>query len=154
MLKEQPIIDAKYIIEKFEGKGGWHFVQLPEIAMNKEARFGWVRVKGDVDGYELNQYNLMPMGNGKLFLPLKSQLRKAIKKHVGDTVHVKLYIDKSPYKIPEEIIACLAVEPKAYEMFLQLTDNQQKKYVDWIYEAKQESTKEKRIIELIEQLIE
>jgi hypothetical protein len=148
-----PLIDAHYVIEKFEGKGGWHFVQLPEIAMNKEARFGWVRVRGEVDGYELKQYNLMPMGNGKLFLPLKAQLRKAIKKQVGDSVHVKLFLDNSPYKIPDEIVACLEVEPKAYQAFLQLSDNQQKSYIDWIYEAKQEMTKEKRIIDLIEQLI-
>lgn len=153
MNKENPLIDADFVIEKFEGKGAWHFVQLPEIAMNKEARFGWVRVKGDVEGYELKQYNLMPMGNGRLFLPLKAQMRKAIKKQVGDTVHVRLYLDNSPYKVPEEIVACLEVEPKALRVFLQLSESQQKKNIDWIYEAKQESTKEKRIVEMIEQLI-
>ena len=45
-MKEQiPLVDKKYLLEKFKGKGGWTFVRIPEIPQNKNTAFGWVRVR-------------------------------------------------------------------------------------------------------------
>jgi hypothetical protein len=62
-------------MENFPGKGGWTFVQIPEVMQNKDNPFGWVKVRGFIDDYEINHYNLQPMGNGNLFLPIKSEIR-------------------------------------------------------------------------------
>lgn len=92
----------------------------------------------------------MPMGNGKLFLPVKAAIRKKIKKEAGDWVRVKLFIDKTPTEIPEEIIECFKNEPpKVYETFLSFTEGEQKAYIDWIYEAKKEDTKVERIVAMM-----
>jgi hypothetical protein len=64
------------VLEKIPGKGGWTYVVINEIAPDKRAKFGWVKVRGSIDDYELNQYKLMPMGNGKLFLPVRAEIRK------------------------------------------------------------------------------
>lgn len=80
----QPLTDKAYLLEKFPGKGGWTYAAIPEIAPDKHAHFGWVRVKGTIDGYKIKGFHLMPMGNGKLFLPVKSEIRKKIKKQAGD----------------------------------------------------------------------
>lgn len=40
------------------------------------------------------------MGNGKLFLPVKAEIRKKIKKAEGDKVHVILYPDNEPLEVP------------------------------------------------------
>ncbi|MEM7575589.1 MAG: YdeI/OmpD-associated family protein [Bacteroidota bacterium] len=153
MSKQAPLVDDIYLLEKFPGKGGWIYATIPEIAQNPEAPFGWVKVKGSIDGYPLKQYKLMPMGNGQLFLPVKAAIRKQIKKEAGDWVHIVLSLDDSKLEIPQEIIDCFQQEPtEVHEAFKALNEGQQKTYLDWIYAAKREETKAQRIVEMMDQL--
>ncbi len=94
----------------------------------------------------------MPMGNGKLFLPVKSEIRKKIKKVAGDSVHVILYPDHEPLEIPAEMTDCLKEAPKAYAFFNSLSEGEQKQYKDWVYSAKKEETREDRMAKTIERL--
>lgn len=64
---EKPLVDREYTLEKFPGKGGWTYAVIPEILQNKHSPFGWVKVKGRIDHFEIKNYKLMPMGNGSLF---------------------------------------------------------------------------------------
>jgi hypothetical protein len=152
MKTEKPLVNKKYLLEKFPGKGGWTFAKIPEIVKDKHAHFGWVRVKGTVDGYEIRAYHLMPMDNGSLFLPVKAEIRKKIKKQAGDYVHVTLYLDNLPTEIPEELKLCLQDEPKLYETFLSFRDSERKAYIDWIYSAKKDATKIERMAKMIKRL--
>ncbi|WP_423129795.1 YdeI/OmpD-associated family protein [Gaoshiqia sp. Z1-71] len=149
---EKPLVNNKYILEKFPGKGGWTYAAIPEIRPDKKAPFGWIKVKGQIDGFAIKSYHLMPMGNGQLFLPVKAEIRKKIGKKEGDRVHVVLYRDTTPVEIPEELLTCLRDEPEAYEAFLSCTDGEKKAVVDWIYSAKQEGTKVERIAKTINKL--
>ncbi|MCR9251413.1 MAG: YdeI/OmpD-associated family protein [bacterium] len=147
------LVNGQYLLQKFPGKGGWTYAAIPEITQNKNNPFGWVKVKGSIDGYELKQYKLMPMGEGRLFLPVKAAIRKVIKKEAGDFVNIVLALDESPIEIPEEIIECFKNEPqRVYESFLNLTEGQQKTYIDWIYEAKTDETKVERIARIMKEL--
>jgi hypothetical protein len=49
----KPLINKNYTLEKFPGKGGWTFARIPEIVKDKKNAFGWVRVKGSIDGFEI-----------------------------------------------------------------------------------------------------
>ncbi len=150
---EKPLVDSEYLLQKFPGKGGWTFVEIPEVLQNKNNPFGWVKVKGSIDGFELKQYKLMPMGKGKLFLPVKSTIRRKINKQQGDYVHIILFLDNSLIKIPEEILECFETEPtNLLETFLNYTDGEKKAYLDWIYEAKTDETKANRILRMIDRL--
>lgn len=140
-MMEEPLINKEYLLEKFPGKGGWTFAVIPEIIQDKKAPFGWVKVRGSIDDYEFKNYKLMPMGNGKLFLPLKAAVRKQIKKEAGDYVKVILYKDDSPIEIPDELVVCLKDEPLAYETFVKLKEGEQKAFIDWIYSVKKDETK-------------
>lgn len=144
-----PLVDKKYTLHKYPGKGGWIYAVIEEIAPDKKAKFGWVQVSGTIDGFELNRYKLMPMGNGKLFLPVRAEIRKAIGKTAGDSIHVILYADNSAIEIPEEFLLCLDDEPVAKKFFFSLTESEQSFYIKWIYSAKQEATKTKRMAETI-----
>ncbi len=145
----------KTLLKKFPGKGGWTYAEVPEIPQDKKAPFGWVKVKGFIDDYEIKQYKLMPMGNGKLFLPVKAAIRKRIKKEAGDYVTITLEKDESPLDIPEEITLCFEGESrKTYEAFINATEGKQKAWLDWIYAAKKEETKVKRILKMIQELKE
>ena len=86
----KPLVNKKYLLEKYPGKGGWTYARIPEILQDKNTPFGWVKVMGSIDGYEIKNYHLMPMGNGQLFLPVKAAIRKKIGKETGDWVQVVL----------------------------------------------------------------
>ena len=146
------IVDKKFKIKKKAGKGGWSYVVLTGIPASLRSPLGLVRVKGFVDTYELRQFNLLPMKNGSMLLPLKAPLRKAIKKKEGDSVRVTLFVDKSPVETPEEILDSLADSPRAYEFFLKLSDSNKKYYIDWIEDAKKIETKAARIVKMIKLL--
>lgn len=151
--KEKPLVNKKYLLQKYPGKGGWTYAEIPEILQNKNNPFGWVKVKGSIDGFELKNYKLMPMGNGKLFLPVKAQIRKQIKKEAGDSVQVILFADDSRYEIPNEILECFQNEPnKISKVFFNFSEGEQKAYIDWIYEAKTLKTKTQRIVTMMERL--
>lgn len=153
MNPEKPSIDADYLLEKFPGKGGWTFARIPEIAQNKHTPFGWVTVSGSVDGYALRHIKLMPMGDGTLFLPIKAQIRKAIRKQAGNWVRVVLSPDLLPTEIPDELMACFELEdPAVLRRFQALPAFERNIHLDRIYTAKSEAEKVERIAELMRQM--
>jgi hypothetical protein len=152
MTEEKPIIDQLYLLQKFPGKGGWTFALIPEIPMEKRFPFGWMKVRGSIDNYILEHYKLMPDGKGHLFLPVKSEIRKFIKKEAGDWVRIILFEDHSSKQIPEEILDCLKVAPLALTRFHELPEWEQKYYMDSIIEAKKQDTKVERIVKMIDRL--
>ena len=95
----------------------------------------------------------MPKGDGQLFMPVKAEIRKKIKKEAGDWVQVILYADNTPQEAPEELLLCLQDEPAAYGNFLKCTDRERKTIIDWIYSAKSEETKVERIAQTIRKLL-
>jgi Bacteriocin-protection, YdeI or OmpD-Associated/Domain of unknown function (DUF1905) len=152
MPRDKPIINKEHLLQKFPGKGGWTYTVIEGIPQNKKVKFGWVQVSGSIDGFELKQYKLMPMSNGQLFLPVRAEIRKKIKKQAGDIVHVLLYIDNSPTEAPQEFLVCLQEDSKANRFFKQLSDSEKKIYIDWIYDAKKEETKIERMAQTINRL--
>ncbi len=153
MPPEKPLVSAVYLLKKFPGKGGWTYAEIPEVLQNKHNPFGWVKVRGSIDDYELKHYKLMPMGEGRLFLPVKAAIRKKIHKEAGDAVLITLYSDEMPLEIPEEIVECFQTEsPRVYETFLAFTEGERKAYLDWIYSAKTDETRVKRIAGMMERL--
>ena len=95
----------------------------------------------------------MPMGNGTLFLAVRAEIRKKIKKNEGDMIHVILYPDNEPLKVPEEMMACLKDEPSAWNFFRSLSESEQKFYIQWIYSAKRDQTKINRLAETVNRLV-
>jgi hypothetical protein len=150
---EKPLVNKSYLLEKYPGKGGWTYAAIPEVWQDKKAPFGWVKVKGSIDGFEIKNYRLMPMGNGKLFLPVKSEIRKKIRKKEGDTVKVTLYADNEPLEIPADFLTCLKDEPDAEKTFFSFPEGEQKTYINWIYSAKKEETKIDRMAKTIDRLL-
>jgi len=148
----KPLVNKEIRLEKYPGKGGWTYARIPEIKMGKDTPFGWVKVRGSIDGYEIKKYHLMPMGNGMLFIPVKAAIRKSIKKGEGDYVHIILYPDHEPLDIPEEMLLCLADEPEALQFFNTLSESEKKYYIDWVYSAKKEETKINRLATTVNRL--
>ena len=149
---ENPLIHKKYKLEKFPGKGGWTYVRIPDILPDKKKPFGWLKVKGSIDSYELINYRLAPMGKGGLFLPVKAAIRKIIGKQEGDWAEAILFANNDPLQIPIEFIECLRDEPDAYKHFHNFSEAEQKKYIDWIYGSKKETTRIDRMANAINKI--
>ena len=151
-VNEKPLVNKQYLLEKLSCKGGWTYAIISEIPPDKKAPFGWVKVKGSIDGFEISKYHLMPSGEGTLMLFVKSEIRKKIKKQGGDYVHVILYPDNEPLEVPEELLLCLQEDAEALQFFNSLNESEQHRYVKWIYSAKTEQTKVDRIAKTLDKL--
>jgi len=142
-------------MHRMAGKGGWTYVLVPKIMQDEKRPFNYVKVKGTIDGYEISKMNLMPMSRIEHhFLPVKSEIRKAIGKEAGAMVKVVLYHDADPQEIPAEMLECLQDEPKAMKFFNQLRESEKKYYIQWVYGAKKEETRINRMATAINRMSE
>lgn len=146
-------MNTERILQKFSGKGGWTYVDTPEIAMDKHAPFGWVRVSGTIDNHPLERVKLMPKGDGTLFLPVNAHVRKAIGKQAGDQVHLMLSSIPPTDNIPEDLLECFRNEPPALlETFHALNTFQQNIYLEHINDAPTMEIRADRIVNLLNEL--
>lgn len=145
----KPLIDKKYLLHKYPGKGGWTYAIIKGLVKGKG---GTLQVMGAIDDHTISKYHLMSLGNGDMMLPVKAEIRKKIKKEAGDTVHVTLYADDTPLEIPGEFLMCLHDEPGADAFFNKLSESERKYYIEWIYSAKKEETKASRMATAINRL--
>jgi len=149
---EEPLVNRPYLFEKCPETNGWVYTIIPEILPDKKAPFGWVKVRGSIDGFEIRKYHLMPSGKGTLMLFVKSEIRKKIKKQAGDYVHVILYSDNEPLEAPKEFLLCLQDDTEALKFFNSLNESEKHSYVKWIYSAKTDETKIERMAKSIDKL--
>ena len=103
-----PLVDKQFLIEKRAAQSGfdmsnWTLVIIPDIPSEYKDRGGTIRVRGFIDSYELKQYNLLPMKDQRMFLPLNAAVRKKIGKKEGDYVQVVLdFLKKVDTKISQK----------------------------------------------------
>ena len=152
----KPLVDREYLLEKMDCKASWTYTVIPEIAPDPHTPFGFVRVRGTIDGVPISNYHLMPgeKGSGVVFLSVKADLRRKIKKGAGDTIHVTLWRDDNPPEVPGELRLCIEGDPAAAEFFDSLTESQRQAYVRWVYSAKTEKTKIERMAKSVAALAE
>lgn len=152
-IENSPLVKGDFVMEKFPDKGGWTFARLPAVKPDKKAPFGWRIVHGSIDHVPLHNYKLMPMGDGSLFLPVKSKIRQQISKQAGDQVHIILYEEAPAEGLNEELMACLELFPGTIEAFEKLKAFERRSILSGIYYAKDERDKELKINALVDLLL-
>ena len=138
-----PLCDADITLEKFPGKGGWTYAPLPATATVPKGWFNMARVSGYIDEYALENASLMSMGQGRLFLPVRADIRQRLGKQAGDTVRLVLYLSQPAATVPSvteaDVRACLADVPGALAGFEALPTSQQAAWLAWITAAPSEA---------------
>jgi hypothetical protein len=147
-----PIFKGKLVIQKFEGKGGWHYIAIPKLSSTPGKPFGMRVVKGKIDSITFAEKRLMPIGDGKLMLPLDANTRKQLGKKVNDSIVVELYDTIVNVIIPKELEDCLALEPSKASIFYKLPPSHKRQWINYIYESKKEETRANRIIKMLDSL--
>jgi hypothetical protein len=153
------MIEFKTMILQFGEMGektGWRYVEIPaDLAQemkpgNKKA----FRVRGFVDLFPISGFALMPMGDGKFIMPLKAEIRKAIRKESGAMVAIKLE-EHIGFKVetPADLQDCFDFDPEAQTQFETLAMSHRNYFIKWIESAKTDETRAKRIINTVNAML-
>src|ERR1043165_2623745 len=136
MFMQNVLFDGDIVLQKMQMKGGWTYALLPEVVKGGKNGFGWTKLNASIDGYEMNNASLMPIKGGRLFLAMKAEIRKQIKKEAGDTVRIQLFGNKAPDAVTEaDFHEALSDEPTALENYNGFPKKEQKAYLTWIFSA-------------------
>jgi len=152
------MIECKADIFKFGPQGektGWVCISIPKKVaekLNPGVKKSF-RIKGFIDDYKIKAKALLPMGDGDFILPLKADIRKALRKNIGNSVTLKIAVDHAAITLNEDLMACLAEEPEAETFFNTLAMGHRKYFSNWIDSAKTEQTKTKRIANTVNAML-
>lgn len=153
------MIKFEAIILQFAEQGektGWSYIAVPahlaaQIKPNNKKSF---RVKGKLDNFSFFGIALMPMGDGDFIMPLKQEVRKAIRKNAGAMLHVVLEEDKEfKIDIPDDLQECFDFEPDAFDFFNSLPKSHRNYFIKWITDAKTTETRAKRIVNTVNAML-
>jgi hypothetical protein len=149
------MIEFKAEIERFAEMGektGWSYIFLPAALANslKENCKKSFRVKGKLDNISIEGVATVPMGDGDFIIALKASLRKQLRKEVGALLTVQIEEDRNfKIELPEDLELCLSDEKELLQNFLKLPKSHQNWYINWLNAAKTESTRTKRIVNIV-----
>jgi hypothetical protein len=132
-------------------KTGWSYIRVPAALAEKlmPGNRKSFRVKGRLDGLDIEKMALLPMGEGDFIMALKAGIRKTLRKQKGDSLRVELEVDKAVIKPPKDLMECLADEPEALAYFKTLPKSHQNYFGNWVREAKTDGTRTKRLASVV-----
>jgi hypothetical protein len=132
--------------------GGGAFVEVP---FDVEEAFGSKkpRVKALIEGVPYRGLLVRMGGEHHILIVLKG-IREQIGRTFGDKIKVVVEADSEPrvIEVPKELMALFKKEKEAKKFFNELSYTHQKEYVQWINEAKQDETRQRRVTKTIEML--
>ncbi len=108
-----------------------------------------VRTKGTINGYPYGSLCFMPLGDGTHYLAIKKEIRKAIRKDVGDTVEIIFEQDNAELEIPDELKEAFEASPEAKMLFDSYSYSAKKYYTEHVSEAKRQEIKDKRAADAV-----
>ena len=132
--------------------GSGAFVKIPYDIEKAYGTKGQVKVKATFDGHEYRG-SIANMGEGHILIVLKD-IRKAIGKDIGDTVHVVVEkdVDSRTIEVPHILQKALEENPHCKEFYNSLSFTNRKEYANWVGSAKRAETQQKRVKHTIEKL--
>lgn len=112
------------------------------------------RVSVSLNGYSF-QTSLGTM-SGQILIPVSAAVRSAAGIEAGDQLAVEIELATEPAQVavPDDLRAALAAEPDAHAFFDGLTASQKRGYTDWIEQAKQPETRQRRVAQSLDALRE
>lgn len=88
ILIENQILKLQYK----KGNGAWTYHLVIPNTADIYGKWGFLKVSGFIDDYELKEMNLAPRKNLDKIISINKEIRNAIGKSSGDSVTVTLYL--------------------------------------------------------------
>lgn len=112
-----------------------------------------VNVCGTIDGTPFHA-TLTPYG-GKHIMGVTQNIRSAIGKAIGDSVHLIMEADDEPrgLDIPEDLIWALDANEQAKAKFNKFALSHRMAYIEWIDGARKPETRQRRIEQAIDMIV-
>ena len=143
-------------IVKFDfGKAFYSVVYAPRSVVSQIdfAKSKRLRIDGEINGIRI-EAALMP-AKGKWYIMVSKKLQKLLGLSVGDTVSVSFDIaDQDAITVPLELQFALAANDMAREVWDSWTPGKRRGYCYRVDSAKMSETRERRVEEVIEMLLE
>jgi hypothetical protein len=141
------------VLIKPETVGTWTFFIIPFKVEEVFGQKNHVKVKGTINGIEFRS-SLTPRGDGNHYMVVSKLLQEMAGITRGDVIHVVMETDTEErlVEVPELIQLVFKENEEAGRTFEKLSYTRRKDYVDLIMDAKKESTREKRIAQMLEEI--
>ena len=150
MIKTAPTIrcKAKLLRPAESGPGeAWTFLVLPANASAKLPTRSMTAVEGTINGFAFEAV-LEPDGQKSHWLKVNKQLSEAAGVDAGDVVALEISpaAEEPEPVVPPDLRAALAVaEPKARDVWEDITPIARRDWIQWITSAKQAETRTRRV---------
>lgn len=124
----------------------WTFLLLPGSASAKLPTRGRTSVAGSLNGSPFRA-TLEPDGQKSHWLKVTRKMREAAGAEVGELVSLEIVpVEKEPEpQVPADLREALAAEPKAREIWSDITPLARRDWIDWITSAKRPETRARRV---------
>lgn len=141
------------VLNKPETVGAWTFFVIP---FNVEETFGLknhVKVKGSINGVEFRT-SLAPRGDGSHYMVVSKTIREAAGINFGEPFHVVMEPDMEErvVEVPDLFRKIFEEHEEEGLVFEKLSYTRRKDFVDFVMDAKKDSTREKRIAQMLEEI--
>jgi hypothetical protein len=133
------------------GRGGGHWVDFPFDSKKEFGSLKPVRIFVWFDGYKYRT-SLAPKGDGTHWIHVRKEIRDAIGKGDGDTINVRIELDKDSRDpdMPEDLIWLLENEPETKTIFDIQSPSTRKYLIESVVKAKTEETRVNNINKVFE----
>lgn len=131
----------------------WTVLHLPKEASAKLSSRGMNFVEGTINGFSFHT-PLEPDGKGSHWFRVENNLGKTAGADVGDTVTLEIEaIKKWPDpKMPDDVKTGFKADPRAYEVWMDITTNARWDWLRWINSTKNPETRKIRIQKMCSKL--
>jgi hypothetical protein len=131
--------------------GGPYYVSIPSRVSQSIGRRGIVPVVASVNGVAEVRASMIPCGGGRHRLRLNAATRDAAAAKLGGRLAVRLWVDDKPMAdpIPGDLASALR-EGDAFDAFRRMPVGRQNHILSWLEAAVKDTTREKRIAQIVE----
>lgn len=132
------------------------YVEFPFSVQEVYGRKGQVKIRAVFDGHTEYRGSLSRMKSDHHLIGLTQEIRKQLGKTFGDEVSVSLTEDTEKRIVPiaEDIASVLNENLEAKALFEAMSYTHRKEYIRWIGEAKKTETRERRMLKMIEMILQ
>ncbi|MBN1821694.1 MAG: DUF1905 domain-containing protein [Prolixibacteraceae bacterium] len=141
--------EFKGFLYQFANKG--HFIDIPFDGKTEFGTNGPVRVYIWFENFKYRT-SLAPKGDGAHWVHVRKEIRDAIGKGDGDTIHVKFILDKDSRdpEMPEDLKWLLENEPEIKSVFNKQSASVKKYLIESVAHAKTDETRINNINKVFE----